>query len=218
MKKLFWSLLFGIAQTNIAFAQGTPVPEELYDELWKHIDKTPNLTFEIISRGGEFSGCELVFYYPYRDFRALKGEPVIVKGSVSAFYQKGKVFGTLVKVLPQRIQFKDGKAEWVAQSNIFAAVRINGKSMEKYRLAASPCELGGICVAYGDKQGVEYLEETLKTVPYDADIFFRYSKDGIDQRITLSELTTNQDKPQKVRMSFNTCVTQIVNKMVKDLR
>lgn len=217
LRKLICVALAGF-YSSITLAQGVPIPQELHDDLWKRVDKNSDLTMEVASQGGEFSGCELVFYFPYRDYRSLKGEPVLVKGSISAYYQKGRTFGTLLKVLPQRLQFKDGKAEWVGQPNVLAALRINGKSMEKFRLAESPCELGGICIVYGDRQGTGYLEETMEAIPYDADIFFRFSKSGLDQRISLSELGKPGDSSRKIRLQFNYCVGKIVDKLLEDLK
>lgn len=63
--------------------------------VWSVAQNAQDLTFRAGTRQGELASCELLFSYPYRDFRAYKGAPIIVRGSVNSNYMNGKPFNSI---------------------------------------------------------------------------------------------------------------------------
>lgn len=211
------ALTFVSAHGLCAFASQDAVDQAV----WSVAQNAQDLTFRAGTRQGELASCELIFSYPYRDFRAYKGAPIIVRGSVNSNYMNGKPFNYLLKVVPIRLTF-DAKTKQFGKTVLkpaAASMRINGKAVDSYRISTFECEDKGLCVGYAGKPadaGLSLIKESLDTVPFEAQIFFAASKNGFDESFKLSELKPEDPKKsnEQLRYEYSQCLLNLVQKQM----
>lgn len=196
--------------------------QEAVDQaVWSVAQNAQDLKFKAGTRQGELASCELVFSYPYRDHRAYKGAPLIVRGSVSSNLLKDKPFNYLLKVVPIRLTFDPKTKEFgnVVLAPALASMKINEQSMTSYLVQTFQCEDKGLCVGYAGKPtdaGFSLIKASLDTVPFDAQIYFSASKNGFDESFKLSELKPEDTKKtnEQVRYEFSQCLLNLVQKQM----
>lgn len=221
MKRLVWLSLITSLLPVTAFASQEAVDQAV----WSVAQKAQDLSFRTGTRQGELASCELVFSYPYRDYRARKGAPIIVRGSVNSNYFKGKTFNYLLKVMPIRLVFDVNTKQFSNQvlTPAAASMKINGVSVEANRVATMECEDKGLCVGYAGKPadaGLALMKTSLDTVPFDAQIFFSASKDGFDESFKLSDLKPEDLKKsnEQMRYEFSQCLLDLVQKQMDTMK
>lgn len=200
--------------------------QEAVDQaVWSAAQNAQDLTFKAGTRQGEFASCELVFSYPYRDYRAYKGAPLIVRGSVSSNLLSNKPFNYLLKVVPIRLTFdtKTKKFDHVVLAPAVASMKVNGQSMATYLIQTFKCEDKGLCVGYAGKPadaGLSLIKTSLDTVPFDAQVFFSASKDGFDESFKLSDLKPEDPKKsnEMLRYEFSQCLLNLVQKQMDGMK
>lgn len=193
--------------------------------VWSVAQNAQDLTFNAGTRQGEFASCELVFSYPYRDYRAYKGAPLIVRGSVSSNLLSNRPFNYLLKVVPIRLTFdtKTKKFDHVVLAPAVASMKVNGQSMAPYLIQTFKCEDKGLCVGYSGKPadaGLSLMQASLDAMPFDAQIFFSASKNGFDESFRLSDLKPENPKKsnEQLRFEFSQCLLGLVDKQMESMK
>lgn len=216
-KKLFIHVFFYLIGISGAFAQGVNITkEDINNAVWANVKDSAVLDFTEMSSGGEFAGCELRYTYPYLDYRNRNGQPVVVVGSVSSYYTKGKVFSLFLKVQPQVIELVSGKANIKVIDPKIATIKSGDVNLNKFRLKNFRCDGGGYCAAYGSSDQ-SFMEATIGGVGmYSPAIFVNFSSGGTDVRIDLQDLG-NKSNSQLSLIKFNACLGKILEFQIKDL-
>ena len=200
--------------------------QEAVDQaVWSVAQKAQDLSFKAGTRQGELASCELVFSYPYIDNRAYKGAPLIVRGSVNSNYFKDKTFNYLLKVTPIRLLFdvKTREFSYKVLTPAAASMKINGQTMQSYKIQEFTCEDKGFCVAYAGKPadaGLSLIKTSLDKTPFDAQIFFSANKNGFDESFRLSELKPEDLKKtnEQMRHEFSQCLFDLVQKQMDSMK
>ena len=199
----------------------TASQEAVDQAVWSVAQKAQDRSFKAGTRQGELASCELVFSYPYIDNRAYKGAPLIVRGSVNSNYFKDKTFNYLLKVTPIRLLFdvKSREFSYKVLTPAAASMKINGQTIQSYKIQEFACEDKGLCVAYAgkaDDAGLSLIKTSLDTVPFDAQIFFSASKNGFDESFKLSELKPEDPKKsnEQLRYEYSQCLLNLVQKQM----
>lgn len=216
-KNLFtYLLLSSLAVTN-AYAQRAKLTEEdINNAVWANVKDSAVLDFTELSSGGDFAGCELRYTYPYLDYRNRNGQPVIVVGSVSSYYTKGKVFSLFLKVQPQVIDLVSGKANIKILDPKIATIKSGDSNLNKFKLKNFRCEGGGYCAAYGSSD-TSFIEATMAGEGmYSPSVFFNFSSGGTDVKIDLPSLG-DKTKSQLAIINFNGCLGKVLEYQIKDL-
>lgn len=199
--------------------------QEAVDQaVWSVAQKAQDLSFKVGTRQGELASCELIFSYPYIDNRAYKGAPLIVRGSVNSNYFKDKTFNYLLKVKPIRLMFdvKSREFSYKVLTPAAASMKINGQTMQSHKIQEFTCEDKGFCVAYAGKPadaGLSLIMASLDKTPFDAQIFFSASKNGLDESFKLSELKPEDPKRsnEQMRHEFSQCLLDLVQKQMDSI-
>ena len=193
--------------------------------VWSIAQNAQDLSFRAGTKQGELASCELVFSYPYRDYRAHKGAPIIVRGSVNSNHFKDKVFNYLLKVTPVRLLFDAKTKEFTYNvlTPAAASMKINGADVEGYRITSFECEDKGYCVSYAGKpsdSGLSLIKTSLDKVPFDAQIFFSANKNGFDESFKLSVLKPEDPKKsnEMLRYEFSQCLLDLVQKQMDSMK
>lgn len=196
--------------------------QEAVDQaVWSVAQNAQSLSFKAGTRRGELASCELIYSYPYRDQRAYKGAPLIVRGSVNSNFFKDKTFNYLLKVTPFKLLFdvKTKEFSYKVLTPAAASMKINGQTIQSYQTAEFKCEDEGWCVGYAGKaadMGLSFIKTSLDTVPFDAQIFFSASKGGFDESFKLSELKSEDTKKtnEQLRYEFSQCLLSLVQRQM----
>ena len=196
-----------------AFSQSKQVLDTVNNMVYETIVKDNFIKLNRVTSQGELASCELEFQYSYRDFRAHKGATVMVAGSFSQMYTKGKNIGFLLKLVPNLSDV--AKQTWTIVKPEYVNLYAGGKSIDKFKIEDFTCENGGKCIAYVDKT----LELTLAAsdpFPFDAQIKFSLNKGGIDNSFLMSSLLPVNES-ENVRTEFTVCMSDIVKKVANDI-
>ncbi|WP_396189688.1 hypothetical protein [Flavobacterium sp.] len=192
--------------------------------VWSVAQNAQDLSFRQGTRQGEFASCELIYSYPYRDHRAYKGAPLIVRGSISSNLIQNKPFNYLLKVVPIRLVFDPKTKEFghLVLAPEAASMKVNGQTMKPYLVQSFKCEDRGLCVGYAGKPtdaGLLLIMTSLDTVPFDAQIFFSASKNGFDESFKLSDLKPEDPKKtnEQLRYEFSQCLLNLVQKQMDSM-
>lgn len=215
-KLLIYLLLYSLTVTN-AYAQSAKLTkEDINNAVWANVKDSAVLDFTELSSGGDFAGCELRYTHPFLDYRNRNGQPVIVVGSVSSSYIKGKAFSLFLKVQPQVIDLVSGKANIKILDPKIATIKSGNANLNKFKLTSFRCEGGGYCAAYGSSDA-SFMEATIGGEGmYSPAVFFNFSSGGTDVRIDLENLG-NKAKSQLSIINFNGCLGKILEHQIKDL-
>ena len=213
-RSLFFSLVFFIFSQS--WAQGLN-KNQLNDLIWEKVEKNSLLSFKELTSGGDFSGCELTYSYPYRDYRARNGEPVIVNGSITSSYVKGKVLSLMLKLQPQVIDLTSKPAKMVTAEPNQATFKVKDINFDKYRLTKFTCEQGGYCAAYGSPNQIKFMEDVFAVVPFNPVIYFNLSKNGVDEKFSLITLKGNEKHSELLLGDFSQCLVKVVELQVKGM-
>lgn len=216
------SLSIGLTLSMLSISFAANASQEAVDQaVWSVAQKAQDLTFRTGTRQGELASCELIYSYPYRDHRAYKGAPLIVRGSISSNLVKDKTFNYLLKVLPIRLTFdtKGNQFSYSVLAPAVASMKVNGQGMGAYQIQTFECEDKGLCVGYAGKPsdaGLSLIKTSLDVVPFDAQIFFSATKNGFDESFKLSELRPEDPKKsnEQIRYEFSQCLLNIVEKQM----
>ena len=177
MIKLISAIALLYLCTTNAFSQTKQVLDTVNNMVYETIVKDNFIKLNKVTSEGELASCELEFQYSYRDFRAHKGATVMVAGSFSQMYSKGKNIGFLLKLVPNLSDVT--KQTWTIVNPEYVNLYAGGRSIDKFKIQEFTCENGGKCIAYVD----EALELTLAAsdpFPFDAQIKFSLNKGGMD--------------------------------------
>lgn len=204
---------------------GLASQEAVDQAVWSVAQNAQDLSFRAGTRQGELASCELIYSYPYRDYRGHKGAPLIVRGSINSNYFKDKTFNYLLKVVPIRLIFDPKSKEFghLVLAPAEASMKINGQGLESYRLNTFKCEDKGLCVSYAGKAadaGLSLMKASLDTMPFDAQIFFSASKNGFDESFRLSDLKPENPKKsnEQLRYEFSQCLLGLVEKQMESMK
>lgn len=217
LKSVIALSVFGL--THLALA----APSAFDQKIWSAIEGQSNLTFNRITTGGEFSGCELVFEYPYQDTRALQGKPIYIVGGISSHYFKGKNLGFMLKVRANEMlpsNTPNGMTTKAITPPV-AGMLLNGKSMAGAVKKSVECEQKGQCVIYFPGEGAEqfssFMDMVFSQPALDAEVFWSLTKGGMDNKFKLSELKVAQGTNLELRKQFTQCLWEITHLITKDL-
>lgn len=215
-KLLIYLPLYLLAVTNSYAQSASLTKEEINSAVWANFKDEAVLDFTELSSGGDFSGCELRYTYPYRDYRNRNGQPVIVVGSVSSHYTKGKVFALFLKVQPQVIDLASGKANIKIIDPKIATIKSGDANLNKFKLKSFRCEGGGYCAAYGSSDA-SFMDAVFSGAGiYSPVVFFNFSSGATDEKIDLQSLG-DKAKSQLSIVNFNGCLGKILGSQIKDL-
>lgn len=212
-------LLSGILVRHYAFAAELTV-DQYSDVIWEAVQNESSFVTNEITREGQFAGCELLFNFPYRDYRSQDGAPLMVSGSVNVNYVKGKTFGYLLKIVPIRLSYEPGTESLLKQTinPAFAKMNVNGTNIDQFKQTFE-CERG-TCVVYVTKsveESVNLAKTSLQKNPFDAELYFSLAQGGMDQRFTLSGVGESKTN-QKTRQEFSSCLRKVVGHQISDLK
>jgi hypothetical protein len=199
--------------------------QEAVDQaVWSVAQDAQSLSFRAGTRQGELASCELIYSYPYRDQRAYKGAPLIVRGSVNSNFFKDKTFNYLLKVTPIRLLFdvKTKEFSYKVLTPAAASMKISGRSIQDFKTAELQCEDKGLCVGYAGKPsdaGLSLIKASLDTVPFDAQIYFSASRNGFDESFKLSDLKPEDPKKtnEQLRYEFSQCLLDLVQRQMDSM-
>lgn len=214
MKNLI-ALLFSICISSHVYSQQL-TKSQLNDLIWEQFGNANSLTFNEITKSGRFAGCEVVYRYTYRDYRSRNGEPVILVGSITSSYTKGKAFSLFLKVQPQVIELSGKTAKLKSIPINFATMKIGNIDLDKYRVTKFTCEDGGYCAGYASSKP-DFMEATLSKTPINPDIYITLTPNGIDSKFKLSEIKENGAAPNSLMDQFTLCIAKILEEQIKDL-
>ena len=206
------------------FASCASAASTAFDQqIWAAMDGKSNLSFNRVTRGGEFSGCELVFEYPYQDSRALKGKPIYLVGGISSLYFKGKNLGFMLKVRANEMMPSNSPNGMTAKAitPAVAGMHVNGNSMAGSVKKSQECEQKGQCVVYfpgpSPDQFSTFMDMVFSQQAFDAEVFWSLTKGGMDNKFKLSELKVEKGTNQELRKQYTQCLWEITSLIKKDL-
>lgn len=190
---------------------------QINDLIWEKFEKNSLLVFKETTSEGNFSGCELTYSYPYRDYRARNGEPVIVNGSISSFYTKGKALSLFLKLQPQVVDLGSKPAKMVVVQPSHATFKIKDLNFDKYRLSKFKCEQGGYCAAYGSSNQIKFMEDVFASIPFSPDVYFTLSANGVDEKFSFKNLKGHEKNSELVLGDFSQCLIKVVELQIKSM-
>lgn len=142
-------------------------------ETYEYLKSRQGIAFSETPNDGQSSTASLSFNYVYRDFSAENGAPVIVSGSLNAYYQKGKSLYYSLKVVPSVVHTETSETKPVYPD--YLDVLINGQSINGCKDLDMKTANGGRLVGFSDKElTVTHKLNESGTL----DIVIRYSLDN----------------------------------------
>jgi len=214
MTKKLITLIFSLLITSISHGQN--ISEDDVDTVnsmvYEKLSKESFIKFNRVTSGGNLSSCELEYQFTYRDFKFLKGKPVLVVGSFSMMYFKGKNVGYLFKIIPTVSDVKTQK--WSYYHPQYSDIFFKNQGIEKYKTIEFECDPRGKCVGYSDPD--IKLTELLLSSSMDGEIKFSLSKGGLDNSFRFSSIMSKQDSDRE-RNKFNLCMIEVLDQITKDL-
>lgn len=214
-----WSyLIIALASLVNSFAWAQELDRaQLNDLIWEKVEKNSLLVFKELTSEGNFSGCELTYSYPYRDYRARNGEPVIVNGSITSTYTKGKALSLFLKLQPQVMDLVSKPPKMVTVQPSHATFKIRDINFDKYRLAKFKCEQGGYCAGYGSSNQIQFMEDVFSSIPFNPEIYFSLSANGVDEKFSLKNLKGNKRNSELLLGDFSQCLVKVVELQIKSM-
>lgn len=181
--------------------------------VYESLSKENFIKMNRVTSGGKLSSCELEYQYSYRDTRLLRGASVMVVGSFSMMYFKGKNVGYAFKIVPN---VSDVKTQtWNYRHPEYSDVFINGKSIDKFKSTEFKCDPKGKCAGYSDPN-LSMTELLLTPTPFDGEVKFSLEKGGMDNSFKFSSLLPKNESDIE-RRKFNICMFEILDQISKDL-
>lgn len=209
-----WIMLITIAlfseQTYAQFS--TNEVNILNNEIYEKLVKDNFIKFNRVTREGVIYLCELEFQNTYRDIRAKQGSPIYTVGSFSIMYSKGQNLAYALKVVPSEYDLNFKK--WNVLNPAYTNIAIRNKSLEKYKIADSSCEMGGKCSVYSDTE-LNITKILFSENVFDSEITLTLNKGGMDYSFKLSSLLPAQNI-EKEKLKFNSCTMEILDKVKVD--
>jgi hypothetical protein len=213
-------IMFILSLTISSFSFGDKLSDSDYKKVetivFENLQKENYLKLNRITSEGKLTSCELEFGHVYKDFRSQLGKPVIVSGSYSLMYlrEKKNVMTTL-KVVPTVLDVKTEKM--IQTYPEYLDFKINKNSLSKFMITDFKCgtENNGRCLGYGDNK-LSMLKTLTSVIPFNGDVVFSLTKGGYDNTFTLSNLLPPKEST-KVRGEFNSCMSEILEELIKDL-
>lgn len=190
---------------------------QLNDLIWEKFEKNSLLVFKELTSEGNFTGCELTYSYPYRDYRARNGEPVIVNGSITSSYTKGKALSLFLKLQPQVVDLSFKPARMVVVQPSHATFKIKDLNFDKYRLTKFKCEQGGYCAGYGSSNQIKFMEDVFASIPFSPDVYFNLSANGVDEKFSLKNLKGHERNSELLLGDFSQCLVKVVELQIKSM-
>jgi hypothetical protein len=216
MKKLL-TAFFAISVLICTANAETLSRSQINDAIWDKIGSDTNLTFGEITKSGQFAGCEVVYRYVYRDYRSRNGEPVILTGSVSSNYMKGKVFGLFLKVQPHVVDLSGKDAQIKSIQPSFATLMVGKSNLDKFRVTKFTCEEGGYCAGYASSNMKQFMEVVFSQLPFNPEILITLTPNGMDSKFRLSDIKQNGKPPNSEMDKFTMCLTKVLDEQIKEL-
>lgn len=213
--KLLIATLAMVATSSFAQKLTQQDVNAVNNEVYQSLVKENSLIMKRQTKEGEVASCDFEYQYAYRDFNAKQGTVVLVQGAFAYMYFKGKYPSFMVKVQPYVADINDAKNKWKIVMPPYVDVILNGESLKKYQVGEFPCENGGACKAYSDKDG-SLTKILFNQKNLDVEIKFSLTKGGIDNSLLFSKLIP-KNKFIGESDKFMACSTEIVNRIGKDL-
>jgi hypothetical protein len=214
MKKII-SLLVLLFFTSISYGQQLSEREvdKVNSMIFESLSKENFIKMNRVTSGGKLASCELEYQYTYRDVRKFQGKPVMLVGSFSMMYFKGKSISYAFKIVPS---VSDVKTQtWSFQYPEYSDVFLNNQSIEKYKSTEFKCSTNGKCVGYSDPQ-ITMTKLVSTKQPFDGEVKFSLEKGGMDTSFLFSSLLPKDQSVQE-RRKFNNCMVEILEQISKDL-
>ena len=181
--------------------------------VFESLSKENFIKMNRVTSGGKLSSCELEYQYTYRDTRLLKGTPVMVVGSFSMMYFKGKNIGYAFKIVPN---VSDVRTQiWSYMNPEYSDVFINNQGIEKFKTTEFKCDPKGKCTGYGDPD-LSMTKLILTPQPFDGEVKFSLQKGGLDNTFRFSSLLPKNESIVE-RKKFDICMLEILDQITKDL-
>lgn len=216
MKKILIAL-FVVLTSNFSAMSNTLSKSQINDAIWEKLGSETNLTFSEITKSGQFAGCEIVYRYVYRDYKSRNGEPVILTGSITSNYIKGKVFGLFLKIQPHVIDLggKEAKLKLIQPS--FATLMVGKNNLDKFRYTKFTCEDGGYCAGYASSNMMQFMDIVFSQLPFNPEILITLAPDGMDSKFKLSDIKQNGKPPNSEVDKFTMCLTKVLDEQIREL-
>jgi hypothetical protein len=191
------------------------------DRVKQLLDGEGVLEFVRTTTQGTFAGCELVYRVFLRDFRARRGELIIVRGAILLSYEKGKVPSLMLKVLGEDVDVTTRASRPFALA--YASLSMGNVSLERFARKRFECEGGGICIPYVDNNNLELLTAVVQAIPTPGPVLsITTAPKGMDQSIVLFKILQRRSDatPSNATayLGFSECTSEVVNQIAKDLR
>ena len=179
----------------------------------ERLKKDDGTSFTRVTSEGMLTSCELGFNHSFLDNRSQGGMPVVLNGSFSIQFNRGKIPAFMLKV--NAVALDPESMNWKTIKPAFSTVIVNGRNFDSNKIADFTCESGGRCVGYGDPDFGLMTPLTSKP-SLDAAILVSLVKGGMDHRFLLSDLAKQSKKVDDL-VKFNRCALDIVDRVIKDL-
>lgn len=208
---LFITLLPIISKAEIKSEKMSP---ELSSLLFTQLTKENSVKHNRVTREGELSACEIVFQYVYRDYRAQKGEPILLTGSFSASWTAGKNPGFMYKINAHEPNLDKGT--WSTSAPSFINIAVGKLNFKPFKNIDFICESGGRCVGFEDpKFSINLAVE--KKIPFDASLSWSLTTSGMDNSVNLTQI--GQPAETKIALrSFESCNAEIIQNLSQYLK
>ncbi len=198
-----------------------PMPQDSHTKMWNEMRSLSSLTFSEITRDGRFSGCEMLFRYPIRDFRGLAGEPLLVHGSIGYWFVHQKLPFLSVKIKPTRfmVDKKTGDVKQVFLNPATASFRLGSREIREYEASRVECKGRGACIGYAEtKNDLGLMKIVASVIPFDGALRFALTKNGVDLVMPLEELKSGTTSSERVRLDFSRCITKVIEAAADSLK
>ncbi|MBX9631437.1 MAG: hypothetical protein K2X67_13035 [Burkholderiales bacterium] len=212
MRTLFVALLL-LAATSSARALSDREIADIIEAAKQSADGQGALKFTRVTRGGQFDGCELQFSGGMRDWRSQNGELVRFTGSVSSFYERGKHFFVLVKLVGEDLRF-NSKAH-ISQARFVphhVSIRTQGATYgQGGDVQKLQCEAGYTCWMFATP-GWNFAKDYANSLAEGSlELLITRARGSMDLSLDLAKLKESQDTAPHF-WEFVSCYSELLRK------
>ena len=182
--------------------------------VYEELRKDNSFKLNRVTIKSELNSCELLFNYVYKDFRQKNGAIILLTGSVSSRYDKGKIPGYALKIIASEVDVSF-KEKFKSLTPVYINMKLNEINFEKFKVLEFPCSNNGKCIAYGDPN-LKLNLQIMNSPIFDPTIYISMSKGGQDHQFRLGELM-EKEKAINEFEKFSICHAEIIEIVAKDL-
>lgn len=182
--------------------------------VYEELKKDNSFKLNRVTTKSELNSCELVFNYVYKDFRQKNGAIILLTGSVSSRYDKGKIPGYALKIIASEVDVSF-KEKFKSLTPAYINMKLNDINFEKFKVLEFPCSNNGKCIAYGDPN-LKLNLQIMNSPIFDPTIYISMSQGGQDHQFRLGELM-DKEKAVNEFVKFTICHTEIIENVTNDL-